>query len=66
MRKAFHKLCPLLLTDEGNIWMAICLVTLSTRKEPDDVHIFMHDEKKRYNFNGKNKTFQVTQNIKLS
>ena len=27
-----HKLAPLLLTDDGNIWMSICLVALSSRK----------------------------------
>lgn len=61
-----HKLTPLLFTQDGNIWMAICLVTLSTRKESGDIHIFMHDENKRYNFNRKNKTFEVAQNLKLS
>ncbi len=40
-----HKLAPLIFTDDGNIWMAICLVALSTRKEYGDVHIFMHDDK---------------------
>jgi DNA-binding CsgD family transcriptional regulator/PAS domain-containing protein len=61
-----HKLAPLLFTEDGNIWMAICLVTLSTRKEPGDVHFFMHDENKRYNFNREKKSFDVAKNTKLT
>jgi len=56
-----HKLGPLLLTDDGNIWMAICVVTLSSRKEPGDVHIVMQDDQSRFNFNIENKTFEVAQ-----
>jgi len=56
-----HKLTPLLLTDDGNIWMAICVVTLSSRKEPGDVHIVMQDDQSRFNFNIENKTFEVAQ-----
>jgi DNA-binding CsgD family transcriptional regulator len=61
-----HKLTPLLLTNEGNIWMAICLVTLSTSKVSGNVHIVMQDDHKRYDFNEKNKAFEFTKNIGLS
>lgn len=54
-----HKLGPLLLTDDGNIWMAICLVSLSSRKKSGDVHIIMHDNNSRFNFNIENKTFEA-------
>lgn len=56
-----HKLAPLLLTEDGNIWMAICLVSISSRKEPGDVHIVMQDDQSRFNFNIENKTFEVAQ-----
>lgn len=45
-----HKLTPLFLHEDGNIWMAICLVTLSTIKTPGNVHIFMKDDHTRHNF----------------
>lgn len=52
-----HKLTPLLLTDDGNIWMAICLVTLSTSKESGDVHIVMKDDQTRCDFNKEGSEF---------
>ncbi|SHJ99064.1 regulatory protein, luxR family [Tangfeifania diversioriginum] len=61
-----HKLSPLILTDDGNIWMAICLVTLSTRKEPGDVHIIMQDDKTRYNLNIEEKVFEQVKIKKLT
>jgi DNA-binding CsgD family transcriptional regulator len=61
-----HKLSPLVLTDEGNIWMVICLVTLSVRKEPGDAHIIMRDDDKRYNLNPENKVFKPAKYKKLT
>ena len=61
-----HKLAPLLLTDDGNIWMAICLVTLSSNKAPGDVHIMMQDERVRYNFNRGRRCFRKTQQKELT
>lgn len=61
-----HKLAPLLLTENGNIWMSICLVTLSVRKKPGDVHIIMQDDSSRYNLNEKKKCFEKVAKQKLS
>ncbi len=61
-----HKLAPLLLTEDGNIWMAICLVSISSRKESGDVHIIMQDDNSRFNFNIENKTFEDAQNTVLT
>ncbi len=61
-----HKLAPLLLTEDGNIWMAICLVTLSSRKYSGDVHIITKDDHTRYNFNRKEKLFKKTEVKKLT
>jgi DNA-binding CsgD family transcriptional regulator len=61
-----HKLSPLVLTDEGNIWMAICLVTLSARIEPGDVHIILRDDHTRYNLNPEEKKFEPAKNKKLT
>lgn len=61
-----HKLAPLLLRDDGNIWMAICLVTLSTRQTPGDVHIIMKDDQTRYDFNRAKQGFEERETEKLS
>lgn len=61
-----HKLGPLLLTDDGNIWMAICVVTLSSRKEPGDVHIVLHDDQSRFNFNVEKNTFEAAKDESLT
>ena len=61
-----HKLSPLVLTDDGNIWMTICLVTLSTRKEPGDVHIIMQDDNTRHNLNLEEKVFESVKTQKLT
>lgn len=61
-----HKLAPLLLTEDGNIWMTICLVTLSSKKSPGDVHIIMQDNQTRYNFSREEKLFKSAEVKMLS
>lgn len=61
-----HKLAPLLLTENGNIWMAICLVTLSSRQTPGDVHIITKDDQTRYDFNRAEQFFEETEIMKLT
>ena len=61
-----HKLAPLLLTENGNIWMAICLVTLSSRQTPGDVHIIMMDDQTRYDFNRAKQIFEEKEILKLT
>lgn len=61
-----HKLAPLLLTEDGNIWMAICLVTLSSRKSSGDVHVIMRDDHTRYDFSKEEKLFKKSEVKKLS
>ena len=61
-----HKLAPLLLTEDGNIWMAICLVTLSSRQTPGDVHIIMKDDQSRYDFNRAEQIFEGKKTEKLT
>lgn len=61
-----HKLSPLVLTDDGNIWMSICMVTLSARETSGDVHIIMRDDNSRYNFNRNQKRFELAKTKKLT
>ena len=53
-----HRVTPLLFNEDGNIWMSLCLVSLSPRIKAGDVHIVMHDERKRYNLNVKTNRFE--------
>jgi DNA-binding NarL/FixJ family response regulator len=46
--------------------MAICLVTLSTKKSSGDVHIIMQDDHTRYNFSREEKLFKKTEIQKLT
>jgi len=46
--------------------MAICLVTLSTRNEPGDVHIVMQDDYARYNLNAEYEVSEPVTYKKLS
>ncbi|WP_319229236.1 helix-turn-helix transcriptional regulator [Draconibacterium orientale] len=61
-----HKLTPLLLTEGGNIWMSICLVTLSSSEKSGDVHIIMQDDSSRYDLNKRCLQFIKTQPKKLT
>ncbi len=61
-----HRLTPLLFNEDANMWMALCLVSLSPRTEAGDVHILMHDERKRYNLNVKTNKFERVQYKKLT
>lgn len=50
-----HKLAPILLDREGNIWLALCTVSLSPNKETGNVIISNKDNTEcfRYSFEGK-------------
>ena len=61
-----HKLSPLILTDEGNVWMSICVVNLSIRNESGDVHIVMQDDNTRFNLNPEKKIFEPVKFKKLT
>jgi hypothetical protein len=55
-----------LLTEDGNIWMAVCMVTLSSRKESGDVHIIMKDTQTRFDFNREVQCFEKKELKKLT
>lgn len=42
-----HQLCPIRLTEEGNVWLAMCFVSHSPYKEPGNV-IFSTNNKQKY------------------
>lgn len=61
-----HKLSSLALTGDGNLWMAICLVTMSTREVPGNVHIVMQDDNSRYKLNVEERKFEPCNHLLLT
>jgi DNA-binding CsgD family transcriptional regulator/PAS domain-containing protein len=61
-----HKLTPLILTETGNIWFALCLVSLSVAIKPGNIFIALHDQNERYNYNEKRKQFELVHQKMLS
>lgn len=59
-----HKLTPILLTTTGEIWLALCSVSLSTSDEPGNVFIRINNELHRYSFAGKR--WREAEIVKLS
>ena len=52
-----HKLTPLILNKEGNLWISLCLVTLSSDKESGNFYIQMQDEGVKYKYDFRTKQF---------
>ena len=46
-----HKLTPLFLTQEGKIWKALCLVSLSDKSMPGNVRIYKQNENTFWQYN---------------
>jgi DNA-binding CsgD family transcriptional regulator len=61
-----HKLTPLILNEEGNLWISLCLVTLSTSKKPGNMYILMQDENVKYNYNFVTKEFTPEKSKQLT
>lgn len=61
-----HKLTPLILTETGNIWFALCLVSLSVANKSGNIFIMLKDEGKRFDYNFKRKQFQPVEVKHLS
>lgn len=61
-----HKLTPFILTETGNIWFALCLVSLSVATRPGNIFIALHDKGERYEFNEKRKQFKLVKQKLLS
>jgi len=61
-----HKLTPFILNEEGNLWISLCLVTLSSSKKPGNMFIFMQDEGVKHNYNFKTRKFTAFKNKPLS
>ena len=61
-----HKLTPVILNEAGNLWISLCLVTLSTARKPGNMYILMQDEGIKYNYSFKTKKFLPAKSHPLS
>ncbi len=52
-----HKTAPILFTDDGNIWISMCVVNYSSQKEAGNVVFARKDKKMYYNYNFEKKRF---------
>lgn len=61
-----NKLTPVILNLEGNLWISLCLVTLSSARKPGNMYIYMKDEGVKYNYSVETKKFLPTKSKPLS
>ena len=61
-----HKLTPVLLSEEGDIWLALCTVSLSPEKEPGKVRISDHTCTDRYLYSFEGRRWRKQPEIILS
>ena len=45
-----HKLTPILLNKSGKIWIAMCVVSISSHKSPGHIQFNLHDDNKYWKF----------------
>lgn len=63
---SFNQYKPYLFDSRENLWMILCVSTISTKNHRIESYLEMTDTNERYIFNSKKKEFILTQNMKLS
>lgn len=61
-----HKLTPIMLTPQGDIWLALCVVSLSSQTEPGNVFINKDGVLQRYSYSFMGKKWKESEIITLS
>ena len=61
-----QKLTPLFLTNEGKIWKAICIISLSNESQSGNIKIFKKGDNKLFNYNIEGDFWKETKVIELS
>lgn len=61
-----HKLTPILLTDEGRIWLAACVVSLSSHSEPGNIILRISDQSVFYEYSLKNHRWKKNEGVILT
>lgn len=60
-----HKLTPILLTNDGRIWIAICIVSLSSRSLPGHIEFHIEGAQKYWEYNLVAHSWEEREMIKL-
>lgn len=61
-----QKLTPLFLTEDGKIWKAICIISLSNEAESGNIKIYKKGDNKIFKYDLKGDYWKATEKIKLS
>lgn len=61
-----QKLTPLFLTDDGKIWKAICIISLSNEQSSGNIKIFKEGENKIFKYDLKGNFWKKEEKINLS
>ncbi len=61
-----HKLTPLFLTESGNVWKAICVVSLSNNKEAGNICVYKQDDNRFWHYDLQGKFWKTDEQITLS
>lgn len=61
-----HKLTPIMLTPKGDIWLALCVVSLSTKDKPGNVFINKDGILHRYSYSFEGRRWKMDEIISLS
>lgn len=61
-----HKLTPIKLNKEGRIWLALCSVSLSTRRKAGNVEIYKNDSNDYWSYSLKDRQWKICQKVKLT
>ncbi|MBU3013082.1 LuxR C-terminal-related transcriptional regulator [Polaribacter vadi] len=61
-----HRLTPLFLTDEGKIWKALCLVSLSSSNDSGNIKMYKKGNQKFLEYNEEKKHWHSVKTIQLS
>jgi DNA-binding CsgD family transcriptional regulator len=60
-----HKITPVLLNDEGRIWIAMCVVSMSSRKTSGHIELHINDSPKYWNYSLETHSWKENDGIEL-
>lgn len=61
-----QKLTPLFLTEDGKIWKALCVVSLSSENSSGNIRVYKEDENKMFSYNLKDTCWVPSEKITLT
>lgn len=61
-----HKMTPLFLTEEGKLWKAIAIISLSSEKESGNIRVINHKDNRVFNYDLEGDFWKESEAVKLS